>query len=125
MYICVEALGSDAVERIVPLSDPGTRESLRIPLTDELMLSTSIGAAPKHPASQLFPRQTTTGRQVTALPTKTLPAGPVRQARSLLFDQQTPRFARWFAPPNRPGHRDNSSCCLQLGRRRYYKWHWW
>src|SRR3990170_8416971 len=36
MYICVEALGSDAVERIVPLSDPGTRESLRIPLTDEL-----------------------------------------------------------------------------------------
>jgi len=36
MYICVEALGSDAVERIVPLADPGTRESLRIPLTDEL-----------------------------------------------------------------------------------------
>jgi hypothetical protein len=36
LYICVEALGSEAVERIVPLADPGTRESLRIPLTDEL-----------------------------------------------------------------------------------------
>jgi len=36
MYLCVEALGSDAVERIVPLADPGTRESLRIPLEDEL-----------------------------------------------------------------------------------------
>lgn len=36
MYVCVEALGSDAVERIVPLADPGTRESLRIPLADEL-----------------------------------------------------------------------------------------
>ena len=36
MYLCVEALGSDAVERIVPLADPGTRESLRIPLADEL-----------------------------------------------------------------------------------------
>ena len=32
LYICVEALGSEAVERIVPLADPGTRESLRIPL---------------------------------------------------------------------------------------------
>lgn len=36
LYICVEALGSDAVEHIVPLADPGTRESLRIPLADEL-----------------------------------------------------------------------------------------
>jgi hypothetical protein len=36
MYLCVEALGSDAVERVVPLTDPGTRESLRIPLQDEL-----------------------------------------------------------------------------------------
>ena len=35
-YICAEALGSEAVERIVPLADPGTRESLRIPLADEL-----------------------------------------------------------------------------------------
>ncbi|MHB8741498.1 MAG: hypothetical protein ACYC9L_00060 [Sulfuricaulis sp.] len=36
LYIFVEALGSQAVERIVPLADPGTRESLRIPLSDEL-----------------------------------------------------------------------------------------
>ncbi len=36
LYLCVEALGSEAVERIVPLVDLGTRESLRIPLTDEL-----------------------------------------------------------------------------------------
>ena len=36
LYICVEALGSEAVERIVPLADPGTRESLRIPLSDEI-----------------------------------------------------------------------------------------
>ena len=36
MYLCVEALGSDAVEKIVPLADPGTRESLHIPLQDEL-----------------------------------------------------------------------------------------
>ncbi|MEZ5541619.1 MAG: ferritin-like domain-containing protein [Pseudomonadota bacterium] len=36
MYLGVEALGSDAVEQIVPLADPGTRESLRIPLADEL-----------------------------------------------------------------------------------------
>jgi len=36
MYICVEGLGSEAVERIVPLADPGTKESLRIPLADEL-----------------------------------------------------------------------------------------
>lgn len=36
MYLCVEALGSDAVEQIVPLADPGTKESLRIPLADEL-----------------------------------------------------------------------------------------
>jgi hypothetical protein len=36
MYLCVEALGSEAVEKVVPLADPGTRESLRIPLQDEL-----------------------------------------------------------------------------------------
>jgi hypothetical protein len=36
LYICVEGLGSEAVERIVPLADPGTRESLRVPLTDEI-----------------------------------------------------------------------------------------
>lgn len=36
MYVCVEALGSEAVEQIVPLADPGTRESLRTPLQDEL-----------------------------------------------------------------------------------------
>lgn len=36
LYLCVEALGSEAVEKIVPLADPETRESLRIPLADEL-----------------------------------------------------------------------------------------
>lgn len=36
LYLCVEALGSEAVDRIVPLADPGTRESLRVPLSDEL-----------------------------------------------------------------------------------------
>lgn len=36
MYLCVEGLGSEAVEKIVPLADPGTRESLRIPLSDEV-----------------------------------------------------------------------------------------
>lgn len=36
LYICVEALGGEAVEQVVPLADPGTRESLRIPLADEL-----------------------------------------------------------------------------------------
>ncbi len=36
MYVCVEALGSEAVEQIVPLADPGTRESLRTPLEDEI-----------------------------------------------------------------------------------------
>ena len=36
MYLCVEALGSEAVENIVPLADPGTRESLHVPLSDEL-----------------------------------------------------------------------------------------
>lgn len=36
LYICVEALGSEAVEKIVPLADPGTRESLRTPLMDEI-----------------------------------------------------------------------------------------
>ncbi len=36
MYVCVEALGSEAVEQIVPVADPGTRESLRTPLEDEI-----------------------------------------------------------------------------------------
>ncbi len=36
LYVCVEALGSEAVEHIVPLADPGTRESLWIPLGNEL-----------------------------------------------------------------------------------------
>jgi len=36
MYVCIEALGSEAVEQVVPLADPGTRESLRTPLQDEL-----------------------------------------------------------------------------------------
>lgn len=35
MYLCVEALGSEAVEQVVPLADPGTRESLQLPLSDE------------------------------------------------------------------------------------------
>jgi len=36
MYICVEALGGEAVEQVVPLADPGTRESLKVPLQDEI-----------------------------------------------------------------------------------------
>jgi hypothetical protein len=36
LYVVIEALGSQAVEQIVPLADPGTRESLRVPLQDEL-----------------------------------------------------------------------------------------
>ena len=36
MYVCVEALGSEAVEQVVPLADPGTRESLKTPLEDEI-----------------------------------------------------------------------------------------
>ena len=36
MYVCVEALGSEAVEQIVPMADPGTRESLKTPLEDEI-----------------------------------------------------------------------------------------
>lgn len=36
LYLVVEALGSHAVEQIVPLADPGTQESLRVPLEDEL-----------------------------------------------------------------------------------------
>ena len=36
MYICIEALGGEAVEQIVPMADPGTRESLRVPLQDEV-----------------------------------------------------------------------------------------
>ena len=36
MYVCIEALGSEAVEQVVPMADPGTRESLKIPLQDEI-----------------------------------------------------------------------------------------
>lgn len=36
MYVCVEALGGEAVEQVVPLADPGTRESLKVPLQDEI-----------------------------------------------------------------------------------------
>lgn len=36
LYVCVEALGGEAVEQIVPMADPGTRESLKIPLQDEV-----------------------------------------------------------------------------------------
>jgi hypothetical protein len=36
MYVCVEALGGEAVQQVVPLADPGTRDSLKIPLQDEV-----------------------------------------------------------------------------------------
>ncbi|HHJ35084.1 MAG TPA: ferritin-like domain-containing protein [Gammaproteobacteria bacterium] len=36
MYICIEALGGEAVEQIVPMADPGTRASLKVPLQDEV-----------------------------------------------------------------------------------------
>lgn len=36
MYVCVEALGGEAVEQVVPMADPGTRESLQVPLQDEI-----------------------------------------------------------------------------------------
>lgn len=36
MYVCIEALGGEAVEQIVPMADPGTRESLKIPMQDEI-----------------------------------------------------------------------------------------
>jgi len=36
MYVCIEALGGEAVQQIVPMADPGTRESLKVPLQDEL-----------------------------------------------------------------------------------------
>jgi hypothetical protein len=36
MYVCIEALGTEAVEQIVPMADPGTRESLKTPLQDEI-----------------------------------------------------------------------------------------
>lgn len=36
MYVCVEALGGEAVEQVVPMADPGTRESLKVPLEDEI-----------------------------------------------------------------------------------------
>jgi hypothetical protein len=35
MYVCIEALGGEAVEQIVPMADPGTRASLKVPLQDE------------------------------------------------------------------------------------------
>jgi hypothetical protein len=36
MYVCIEALGTEAVEQIVPMADLGTRESLKTPLQDEI-----------------------------------------------------------------------------------------
>jgi hypothetical protein len=36
MYVCIEGLGGEAVEQIVPMADPGTRESLKVPLQDEV-----------------------------------------------------------------------------------------
>ncbi len=36
MYVCIEALGGEAVEQIVPMADPGTRASLKVPLQDEV-----------------------------------------------------------------------------------------
>ncbi len=36
MYVCIEALGGEAVEQIVPMADPGTRASLKVPLQDEI-----------------------------------------------------------------------------------------
>ncbi|MDT8281227.1 MAG: ferritin-like domain-containing protein [Gammaproteobacteria bacterium] len=36
MYVCIEALGGEAVQQVVPMADPGTRESLKIPVQDEL-----------------------------------------------------------------------------------------
>lgn len=36
MYVCIEALGSEAVEQVVPMADPGTRDSLKTPLEDEM-----------------------------------------------------------------------------------------
>lgn len=36
LYVCVEALGSEAVEQVVPMADPGTRDSLKTPLQDEV-----------------------------------------------------------------------------------------
>jgi hypothetical protein len=55
MYLCVEALGSDAVEKVVPLADPGTRESLRIPLQDELDHIAFGISRLKHELAQLPP----------------------------------------------------------------------
>jgi hypothetical protein len=36
LYLVIEALGSQAVEQVVPLADPGTRKSLHVPLRDEI-----------------------------------------------------------------------------------------
>ena len=59
MYLCVEALGSDAVEKVVPLADPGTRESLRVPLQDELdHIAFGINRL-KHELAQLPPGERT------------------------------------------------------------------
>lgn len=38
LYIVIEALGSQAVEQIVPLADPGTRESLQL-RRDEMLVA--------------------------------------------------------------------------------------
>jgi hypothetical protein len=45
MYLCVEALGSEAVKNIVPLADPGTHESLPVPLSDNKITSLSGSTA--------------------------------------------------------------------------------
>jgi hypothetical protein len=42
LYLGVEALGSEAVENIVPLADPGTRESLHVPREQRAAILASI-----------------------------------------------------------------------------------
>jgi len=57
LYLVVEALGSQAVEQVVPLADPGTRESLRVPLQDELD-HVAFGLSELHKAlADMDPRQ--------------------------------------------------------------------
>jgi hypothetical protein len=43
MYVCIEALGGEAVEQVVPMADPGTRESLKVGLDIPAMF-TAVGA---------------------------------------------------------------------------------
>jgi hypothetical protein len=56
MYICVEALGSEAVEQVVPMADPGTRESLRTPLADEVD-HVAFGLGQLHAELEKLPEQ--------------------------------------------------------------------